>query len=381
MNIELIKKLVEHDLFLLDKDESFLSKKLARLLQMKLEEPASDKEACFPFYEDINGICYNVEAPTSGSYKKIGCKEQGWSWGLITGPSESSEFYSSDFFDKEDTELFEFFTIFYFGLFRTLGEAEAKVRLERLLSVKDFSEADPLLDGFLLEDLDLSEAVECMKWYYTEKIEESDEMPIEGFWLLVYGAYYLYCYSQDTSLKEEEMIRFNRYYGLCTGELRHVEEYLNIFLDRITECIDCSEDGSRLLLDTLLSLLFSYNRNGEGTTPTAYFYSSKPLKEYKELRMRALLHPLIPCLDRLSALLEDPASMIEESHELRFDIWDGECMTTYGYTKEEYICCYYYYDDYFEQQKCVVQYSYVFALARKCFQILMDAFKSDILKK
>ena len=110
IDVELAKRLIDKDFFRTKKQEGagLLKDKLIQLVRMYMaKEESRDVEGdTFAFYLTNDGIVYNSDGKTSQGYHNIGAEENGWSWGKITGPNHSSEYYYNEYFGCHNTTYF-----------------------------------------------------------------------------------------------------------------------------------------------------------------------------------------------------------------------------------------------------------------------------------
>lgn len=378
INVEMAKCLIDRNFFRLKKEEGsgLLKDKLLHLSRMLLAEDDKNEETegnKFSMYIAKEGPVYTGKGRSPQGYHNIGCEEEGWSWCKITGPNDSSEYYYNDYFEHRKTDYFEYAYAFYFEMFRWKSSELAQNIINGILHCTTLDEIKKRTNELAEEVLDLEEMVRVLEWEQKEEQNESQPADIVTcVKTIILCGYFLYHAVNGTTMAPELTKTMNANFCTCFPEEKiDAEEYMDCFLSVMEESMDCSSEGTLLLMDLLLNVHFSFAMDDNEKTPTLYFFKSKPLKEYKELREQYKETELVAYLDKLVPMLEDPAFMFPGEGLDGFMLVPESCVVEYGYTKEEYICCYYYYERHWESEEEYVNYDYAFSIARKCFEVLL----------
>lgn len=382
INVEMAKCLIDRNFFRIKEEGGgVLKEKLIHLSRMLLAKDTENEKlegTEFAIYMTKDGINYNGEGKQSQGYHNIGCEEKGWSWCKITGPNDPSEYYYQDYFDKCDTTCFELVYGLYFEIFRFQDTEPSRKLVEHVLGMNTMKELEAYMDPMLGEVYDFHELIDMIKQDLDE--EKKDDLQIHIKTLLL-CAYYLYHHVNELVMDDKLCETMNANFRICFPETkRNGEEYMEVFLSVLDDLLECSHEGTSILMDLFLNVHFSYAMDHNEITPTLFCFMSKPLKEYKELREKYAGSELVTYLDKLVPMLEDPAFMFP-GEGLDYMLLDpGACVVEYGYTDEEYVCGYYYYEKPWDSnQREYVNYDYAFSLARKCFEVLLEELKRQQL--
>lgn len=160
-------------------------------------------------------------------------------------------------------------------------------------------------------------------------------------------------------------------------EKGYIMEYLDYFMDYLEDYFN-KESNSVYpdFMPMLMSVLFSFQVDEEGCQAHLYMYSSKELKEYKDLREKYPDSSYVERMDKMLPLLLDPAGKKETAYG-GFNIPFGEnekgavCME-YGYYDEEYICCYMSFN---EENMSIPR---AFPMVMSYFHHLLNEFKKEV---
>ena len=383
IDVEIIKKMVDTDLFngYLSGREGILVDKILHLLRMKIAEgnkQAEEKEGKrFLWHLTKDGLIYNQQNGGNSAYGNIGCDEQGWSWNIITGPREPNEYYYCDYFDHESTRFFEYAYVTYFELLRNRTLNEVQDRIQKLMGLTTLASMDRQILQYSYNELDVQGLLEDFKFSMEEDREEKLEFhELEILKLIVLSANYLYTRINNLEMDIKHTDFLNRSFAYYyPEEMLTAVGYLDFFMDTLEEILECSLGGKKVLMDYILNVHFSYVTDENEKTPTLYMFTSKPLKEYQQLKSRNPDHELVPYLDKLVCLLENPACKNPAEPLSEFYLEPNTVAMVSEYTEEEYICCYYYYERPGEEFTEYVKYDQAFSIARKCFMILLDDMK------
>ena len=253
----------------------------------------------------------------------------------------------------------------------------AKNVVSQVMAGTTIEEVEKVIDRLAYDGLDFQEFLATLEWDSEECSEEELDL-LGGVKMLVLCAYYLYHYGNGTEMEEDLLRTMNASFSRSVvREELDAEEYMDCFLDVLQDTIECSMKGTRIILDPLLNVHFSYSMDQHEKTSTLFVYKSKPLKEYKLLREMGKDSILVSYLDRLVPMLEDPAFMFPGEELEYFNLEPESCVVNYGYTDEEYICGYYYYERQWETEREYVNYDFAFSIARKCFEVLLAQLKAE----
>lgn len=380
IDVEMAKCLIDRNFFRIKKEGGgVLKEKLIHLSRMLLAKDTENEKmegTEFSIYVTKDGINYNGNGKQSKEYYNIACEEEGWSWCQITGPNDPAEFSYQNYFEECDTTCFELAYGLYFEIFRFQETESSRKLVDRVLGMKTMKELEACMGPLLGEVYSFHELITMIK----EEMDGKKMADVKHYIkTLLLCAYYLYHHVNELVMDEELCETMNTNFCSCFPRLeRNGEEYMEVYLSVLDDLLECSQEGTSMLMDLFLNVHFSYAMDHNEITPTLFCFMSKPLKEYKELREKYEGNELVTYLDKLVPMLEDPAFMFP-GETLDYMLLDpGACVVEYGYTAEEYVCAYYYYENPWDSNKReYVNYDYAFSLARKCFDVLLKELKQQ----
>lgn len=377
ISVNMVKCMIDKNFFRIEREEGMglLKDKLLQLSCMLLSngDGKDQKGTYFNVYLTPDGPTYTSEGRATQGYYNTACEEIGWSWSKITGPSQSSEYYYSDYFNRRRTDYFEHAYFIYFDLFRFKSLETVRGRLDSLMCCQTLEALRDKINDLAIEVLDYEELVNMIVCAKEDGREDEEIDMVTVVKTLILCAYYLYHSVNGTSMESDLTKTMNGNFCLCFPEEEiDAEEYMDHFLTVLEGAVDCSEEGMKFVMDLLLNVHFSYATDQHEKTPTLYFYRSKSLKTYKDLREHYAGDELVAYLDKLVPMLEDPAFMIDGIFMDSFMLEPETCVVESGYTNEEYVCCYYYYERNWAEEREYVNFDYAFSIARKCFEVLFQ---------
>lgn len=158
----------------------------------------------------------------------------------------------------------------------------------------------------------------------------------------------------------------------------YIISYLDYFLDYI-EMYFYNESKSvyPALMPMIMAALFTFQASEEGEGAYLYMYSSKELKEYRDLKEKYPDSPYVEKIDKMMPFLLDPVGIKETAFGGCFIPWRAEDGTNacveYGFFDEEYAYCYMCFADEDE-----IQVPSSFSMAMSHFIHLLGEFKKEV---
>jgi len=205
--------------------------------------------------------------------------------------------------------------------------------------------------------------------------------------LLAYGACYIESRLSGVPMREGYLGKllelFREYYPSHSVSC---EEYFDSFFNKLNDyyIVEAEPSAKEALLPFYLDACFGQKMVDGETTPSLYFYTSKPLKEYQVFRDGITQETReIKALDTLRILLEDPlgtkrlahyASMYET--EVIGVMYEEEFSSLFRYTDNVYLGVYYYFE-LCDEDKYTMEVNPFFELALELFEVLFDHVKKQ----
>lgn len=351
--------------------ENPLTRKLCELLLSRMKGGRLKNKEVFTEYlgeMDYKGLrpsYYGTIAKSENSY----CDGDDWSWLRITGPSEIQELNRAECFTYECT-----YFAFSYMLLCALERNEEDIMNYLTLSGEEIYDmlGDLYYEADIQEWLDYELFVDVNEGF-------APEMDIVKY--LIYGAYYVLCVLSKKEMEKEYMELFCALGDKYSGYIGAVN-YYNSFISSLRNEQGISDTAGNFLLPYLLDVFFSFkdvSYQSGGGTPCLYAFTSKSMKEYKDIRERYLSHPYIEVMDKLLAFIEDPLRIrlsMENANEIeltgcRFMTQTNHLSAAYAYTEEEYVACYYHF---YHDDDIFYLHPY-FMYARECFDALLAELK------
>ena len=156
----------------------------------------------------------------------------------------------------------------------------------------------------------------------------------------------------------------------------YIIEYLDYYIGGVLKSYLFRESKSVYpdIIPILMSVLFSFQTTEDGSPLCFYMYSSKELKEYKDLKEKYPDSSYVERMDKFLPLLLDPAGKEDTAYGGFYVPYDEKFAVAManGYYDEEYVCCYMYFsDDDFNIPKA-------FSMTMSYFIHLLSEFKKEV---
>lgn len=352
--------------------ENPLTRKLCELLLSRLKgERMHGKDVFTEYLGDMDyeklrpNYCSSL-AVSENSY----CNGMGWSGMRITGPSELAELNRAECFTYECTN----FALSYMLLCALERNGENIMEYLTLSGEEIYERA-----GDLYYEADIQEWLDYELFMDTE---EGFEVEVDIVEYLMLGAYYIHCTLSKKKMEKKHKVRFCALGEKYSGYAGAVK-YYDSFISRLRREQGFSYDAGSFLLPYLLDVFFSLkdiSYQSGGGTPCLYAFTSKSMKEYKDIREKCLSHPYIEVMDKLLTYLEDPLRIrqtmdVADAVELTGSMNMTEVhhlSACYGYVGDEYVACYYHF---YHDNDTFFLHPY-FVYARECFDVLLTELKA-----
>lgn len=370
---EEISMLLDGDYFEVTAKAGIFGQKLKRMIHNHFYPNRNNVE--MPYLQhycdgQLMGMKKNENA-SDDWFGDVGVSLEGWNWGRIIGPREESEYEYIDYFSYS-TDFIESVYQVYELVVNNGGDFERLLRNE--------GNATDIQNEFVEYNMDCS-------------VSEKEET--ERFRLCLLAAYYIDCSLWNKHFDEKYEAEMNglfaKYYKdgfLLLGTIYDdgeeedgidAVEYIDNFLYEIEQCMTENEASYPILVPHYLNAHFSYIINEKECTQTFYFFTSKPLKEYRDLKELYPNNPHIKILDRFIPFLEDPAGMREhaDAENVLLGAHDN-CLMVSGYFGDEYVCGYGFYE-WAAEGGLKTQVSPFFPDVAEEFMGILEDFKKEVV--
>lgn len=354
---------------------NIVGEKLYELLFFRLKKKKLKKELFCRYLDVVDTMGYRKSNNgNSIERENIVCEGVGWNWNYYIGLCDTDNLNHLNIFLYECTD----FAISYqiYTAFVTYG-TDVKEYLEQDVGIIQAT----LFDAFL----NMYDSLNMLEWLEYGLEEECGKGADPDVLLkyYVYGAYYISCKVSGEKMEKKYRKEFEKL-ALEAGMLKFVDckKYYDSFFGCLWREKGITGKAQRLILPYVLDVYFSFKDVEPGDivgTPHLYIYSSKSMKEYKNIRGKYATHPYIKVLDELLGILENPVKELSMKGDGQEGIVFTDCFsmnepnkvsTCYGYTDKEYVRCYYFFESGVD-----VSFQPYFWLARECFDTLLQDLK------
>lgn len=328
-------------------------------------------------------------------YEEMAVYGKGCNWNCINAPSSAYDYAYSNEFDYT-VDYFSMVSQFYLGMveneefpFEKMINGTHKDR-EDFLGVIDFvscgdSIRDELLEHMGISNLkdtdDIASMALILSTAYVHYDINGIEFPKE--WKELLSKTYRQMFLLRLEMYEDTELSIpldipkleQEYENMREG---YIIEYLDYFMDYLKRYLFKESKSTYVsMIPMLMSVLFCYHINEEGTPVAFYMYSSKELKEYTDLKEKYPGSSYVDRMDKMLPLLMDPAGKKETAYGGFYvpfgdEELEGAVTMEYGFYDEEYVCCYMYYAD----MELVIPK--VFPMMMSYFHHLLDEFKKEV---